>query len=146
MAIGLGLLVVTSVPLGSGGSAASAPQAEVGRTDTSAAGGSPGASIPAGQPAAGGAESLAPVFGKSAAPSPLATTVPDKATSSGGALAPAEGPRTSGEQSQPTPTRDLAQPPTTNWPIAGLLLALVGFGLFLARGYARRHAEDPLLR
>lgn len=150
LAIGLGLLVVTSVPLGLGGSAASAPQpeAQFGRSDTSVTGASPGAtSGAAGQPAAGGAgESLSPVFGKGVTPAPLATTVPDAMTGAGKSVAPAEGPRTSGEQSQPTPTRDLAQPATTNWPMVGLLLALIGFGLILARGYARRTAEDPLLR
>jgi hypothetical protein len=155
IAIGLGLLVVTSIPLGLGGSAASAPQpeAQYGRTDTSAGEGST-----SGSPAGLGSPRLGPVAGQpGASPSsetgsasggtrnPLATTLPDKNTDAGASAAPAEGPRTSGQP--PTPaTGDFYRPATTIWPIVGLALALVGFGLFIARGYARRQTEDPLLR
>jgi hypothetical protein len=145
MAIGLGMLVVTSVPLGLGGSAASRPQAEMAGNGTDSAAASPGASTRAGQPAAAPATPASGELRAGASRAPLASSIPDKQTGAGGSLAPLGGEtRTSGEQ-QPA-TRDFYQPVTTNWPMVGLLLAVVGFALFIARGYARRHAEDPLLR
>jgi hypothetical protein len=145
MAIGLGLLVVTSVPLGFGGGAASRPEAQsAGGSGAAGLAASPGASAapvagPAGTPERG-------VVGAEASPAPGTSSIPDKATDAGGSLVPlGGGTRTSGEQ-QPTPSRDFYQPESANWPMVGLVLALAGFALFIARGYARRHTEDPLLR
>jgi hypothetical protein len=147
IAIGLGLLVVTSIPLGLGGSAASGPQAEMAGSGTAGAAASPGATeAPVRAPVAA-SPSPAGGFDTGASPAPLASSIPDKATDAGGSLSPlGGGTRTSGEQSQPTPSRDFYKPVAIDWPMVGLLLALVGFALFIARGYARRHAEDPLLR
>jgi hypothetical protein len=151
IAIGLGLLVVTSVPLGLGGSAASRPEAQsAGGGGAAGAAGSlaPSRAPLAAQPTtAAGRSPATDTYGTAATPAPpQASPIPDKSTGEPGSLAPLGGGRTSGEQSQPTPSRDLYQPEATNWPIVGLLLALTGFALFLARGYARRHVEDPLLR
>jgi hypothetical protein len=157
VAIGLGLLVVTSIPGGASGGAApqfAAPGA-----------GQPAAASPGGSAAAGGAES-APVAGTPIpSPAPVRGPVESPATDTFGGPATPRAPAASASGKAAGPSgervsaqggpedgngtiasRDRSTEPATDWRVVGLVLAALGFAFLVARGYARRYAEDPLLK
>jgi hypothetical protein len=151
VAIGLGLLVVTSLPMAMGG-AASAPQPQFAEGGQPAAA-SDGAAQPSPQPTAataprGAMESpgrtgeLGSVRGSGAGPSPTPGTQTDKSTGAPGSPTPSSGQPGSG--TGVLALRDELGRPLPDWRFFGVALVVLGLGLLVARRYARR--EDPLLR
>jgi hypothetical protein len=148
IAIGLGLLVVTSLPtLGGSGAAQFAPQA--GQPAAASQGSAeglqpvPGAGQPITRP---GQTPISDTFGGfHASPSRAPVTATDKGAGASDGRVSAQGePR---ESSGTLAARDqFEQPAATDWRFVGLALALLGLVLLIGRGYARRYAEDPLLR
>ena len=145
IAIGLGLLVLTSLPtLGSSGAAQFAPQAgqpAAASQGSAEAGGSQPAPA-AGQPVASpGGSPVTDTYG-AANVSPSRAPVSDK--NAGATDGRVGGPR---ESTGTLAARDqFEQPAATDWRFVGLALALLGLALLIGRGYARRYAEDPPLR